>query len=595
MVNRRDLNFVLNELLQIDELSKEDFFANHDTETFTAVIDAAEALAKNLFEPHAALSDEKEPVLKDNGVSIIPEVAAALQEYYESGFGSAAMPAQWDGMQLPWTVSQACNALFMSANISTASYPLLTNAAANMLLEFGSEKQRARFLPQMLDGRSFGTMCLSEPQAGSSLADIRTRANRVTGDEYQVSGNKMWISCGDHELSENVIHMVLAKIPGGPHGVKGLSLFIVPKFHVQDNGERGERNDVAVAGINHKMGYRGTVNCLLNFGENGRCLGYLIGEPHQGMRYMFKMMNEARIGVGLGAACIGYAGYRCSLAYAKDRPQGRLPGQRNTASPQVPIIDHADIRRLLLSQKASVEGALALCLYCASLVDQSRICTAEKQQQIIELLDILTPIAKSWPAEYCLEANKNAIQVLGGYGYTREYPAERLYRDNRLNAIHEGTHGIQALDLLGRKVQMGGGHAFEQLVGSMEDCAHETEDHPAFIVHSTELKDACHHLRLTTAHLTQQMADGQIDLALANATLYLHSFGHIVIAWMWLRMAVVADKARTQASEPDASFYQGKLSACQYFFRYELPNARSQLRLLVSADDTCLNVPTEAL
>ena len=312
----------------------------------------------------------------------------------------------------------------------------------------------------MLAGRFSGTMCLSEPQAGSSLADIVTRAESRDDGTYRLFGSKMWISGGDHELTENIVHLVLAKIPGGPAGTKGISLFVVPKFLVDADGNIGQRNDVVLAGLNHKMGFRGITNTVLNFGE-GRfrpggepgAVGYLVGEPHRGITYMFRMMNEARLGIGMGAVALGYTGYLKSLEYARERPQGRPVTASDPSTPQVPIIDHPDVKRMLLAQKSYVEGALALGLYCARLVDLAHSAeTDEERDTTTLLLDILTPVAKSWPSQWCLEANNLAIQVLGGYGYTREYDVEQHYRDNRLNPIHEGTHGIQSLDLLGRKV-----------------------------------------------------------------------------------------------------------------------------------------------
>ena len=260
---------------------------------------------------------------------------------------------------------------------------------------------------------------------------------------------------GEHELGGNIVHMLLAKIPGGPPGTKGISLFIVPKFRVDADGQVGARNGVTLAGLNHKLGYRGTTNCLLNFGEDGECIGELVGAPHEGMRQMFRMMNEARIGVGIAAAAIGYAGWRAALAYARERTQGRAMGQRDPATPMVPLVAHADVRRMLLRAKSYAEGALALCLYSARLVDEAHDGDAEAQA----LLDLLTPIVKAWPSDYALAANDIAIQVLGGAGYTRDFQVERLWRDNRLNAIHEGTNGIQALDLLGRKILGDGGKA----------------------------------------------------------------------------------------------------------------------------------------
>ena len=591
LVNRRDLDFVLYELLNIESLNTTERYAGQDRALYEATIDAAETLAEEKFATHAAESDEHEPKLEGGRVRLIPAIKDATDAYVEAGFMGMSMDAEAGGMQLPWTIAQACAAYFCAANIATIAYPFITIAAANLLSKFGSEAQQARYLAPLVEGRFFGTMVLSEPQAGSSLADIRTRAVPTDDGHYLITGNKMWTSAADHELSDNIIHMVLAKIPGGPPGVKGISLFIVPKFLVNDDGSLGERNDVRVAGLNHKMGYRGTVNAVFNLGEQGGAKGWLLGEAHQGLSYMFHMMNEARVGVGLGAVALGYTGYLHSLKYARERPQGRHAANKDPASPQVPIVEHADIRRLLLAQKAAVEGGLALALYCAQLIDLERTCTvAGERDRLNLLLDLLTPVVKSWPSEFCLEANKHAIQILGGYGYTRDYPLERFYRDNRLNPIHEGAHGIHGLDLLGRKVAMREGAALSALLSEIDFTLSAAAVLPALTAHCTQLAAVVSQLKTTTARLGLLRDGGEAPRALANAGIYLDTFGQVVIGWMWLRMAVTAARKLPQASGSELDFYTGKLHACQYFFRYELVKAGERLSLLATADDTCLSM-----
>ena len=323
LVNRRDLEFLLYECLRAEELTKRERYADHDRETFDAVIDAAEKLATDLFEPHAAELDENEPLFEDGRITIIPAVKEALEAFCDGGFMGAAVDEEYGGMQLPWVIAQACSAYFNAANISTTAYPFLTVAAANMLAAFGSDEHKERYLRPLVAGRFFGTMALSEPQAGSSLSDIRTKATPTGAGHYLITGNKMWISAAEHDLSENIIHLVLTKIPGGPPGVKGISLMLVPKFRLDPDGKPGAFNNVKCIGVNHKMGYRGTVNTALSFGDDGECHGYLIGKEHQGLAYTFNMMNEARVGVGLGAAALGYTGYLHSLEYARERLQGR--------------------------------------------------------------------------------------------------------------------------------------------------------------------------------------------------------------------------------------------------------------------------------
>jgi butyryl-CoA dehydrogenase len=592
LLSRRDLEFLLYEWLDVEALSARPRFADHSRETFDGALDAAERIAIDFFLPHRRKSDVEEPSFDGERVHVPPEVRQAWTAFAEAGLLAAEQDVEHGGMQLPVVVDKACFAYVLAANAGFAGYPLLAVANANLLLAHGTPAQIDAFVRPVFEGRYAGTMCLSEPQAGSSLADIRTRAepdgDSPLGPRYRLFGNKMWISGGEHEVTENIVHLVLAKIPGGPPGVKGISLFIVPRRLVAADGTSGERNDVALAGLNHKMGYRGTVNTLLNFGEGrfrpeGRAgaVGYLVDEPHRGLACMFHMMNEARIGVGLGAVALGYAGYLESLEYARGRPQGRPLAARDPSSPPVPIVQHADVRRMLLAQKAYVEGGLALTLYCARLVDEQR--TAEDAAQRADaglLLEILTPIAKSWPSQWCLAANDLAIQVLGGYGYTRDYPLEQLYRDNRLNPIHEGTHGIQGLDLLGRKVVMDGGRALALLGARMEaSVARARASGDADLGEwGAALEAAARRMGRVTRTLH---AAGDPERTLANATVYLEALGHVVVAWVWLEQALAA---RGRAGD----FYDGKRQACRYFFRWELPRTEAQFALLERLDDTTL-------
>lgn len=599
LLSRRDLQFLLYEWLDVESLTRAERYADHSRETFDAALDTCERIATELFAPHNQKADQHEPHFDGNSVAVIEEVGPALRAFADAGLIAAGHDYALGGMQLPAVVEKAGLTYLYAANVATSAYPLLTMGNANLLLAHGSQAQIQAFVKPELEGRYFGTMCLSEPQAGSSLSDIATRADyegeSAFGPQYRVTGNKMWISGGDHELSENIVHLVLAKIPGPDGrlipGVKGISLLLVPKFLVGQDGTLGERNDVQLAGINHKMGYRGTVNCLLNFGEGtrhrpggkGGAIGYLVGEAHRGLAYMFHMMNEARIGVGLGAVALGYTGYLHALEYARNRPQGRPIGNegKDPSSPQTRIVHHADVKRMLLAQKSYVEGALAFNLYCARLVDQARVATgASERAELTRLLDILTPIAKSWPSQWCLAANDLAIQVHGGYGYTRDYKVEQFYRDNRLNPIHEGTHGIQGLDLLGRKVVAENGAAFKLLASRVAETVGKARAHENLAESAGVLGQRFQRLSEVTRIL---WSAGEAQLTLANATVYLEAFGHIAIAWIWLEQALAAE-----AKEGD--FYEGKRSAMRYFFRWELPKVDAQLDLLASLDRTALDM-----
>ena len=588
ILSAHDLRFLLYEWLDTEELTNRERYAEHSRETFDAMLELSERIATEHFAPHNKLNDTNEPTFDGERVQIIPEVSAALKAFNDAGLLFGAVDAELGGMQLPVVVTQACLAWFQAANPGTASYPLLTGGAANLLAAHGSAEQIGTFVRPMLEGRFTGTMCLSEPQAGSSLADLTTRAEPRPDGSYRLFGNKMWISGGDHELTENIVHLVLARIPGGPPGVKGISLFVVPKFLVDAEGNIRERNDVVLAGLNHKMGYRGTTNTLLNFGEGGHrpggeagAVGYLVGEPHRGLTYMFHMMNGARISVGLGATAIGYTGYLHSLEYARTRLQGRPLRSKDPAEPPVPIIEHADVRRMLLAQKSYVEGALALCLYCARLVDEQRTGDAAARERASLLLEVLTPIAKSWPSQYCLAANDLAIQVHGGYGYTRDYDVEQFYRDNRLNPIHEGTHGIQGLDLLGRKVVMEDGAALRLLaetIGATIERATAVGGEAA--TYGAALQAA---LGRVTGVIARLYGSGDVEVALANSTVYLQAFGHVVVAWLWLEQLLAA-------GNNEGDFYDGKRQAARFFFRWELPRTGPQLDLLESLDTTTLDM-----
>lgn len=579
LMSRRDLDFLLFEWLAVDELTKRPRFAEHSRETFSDVLDLCADLATRYFAPHNKKSDQNEPSFDGTTVTVIPEVKQALDAFAAADLIGMAMDHSMGGSQLPASVAQAGFSWFSAANISTAGYLMLSIANANLVTKFGTADQVDRFVKPMLAGRFTGTMALSEPQAGSSLADIVTRAEPQNDGSYRLFGSKMWISGAEHEMSENIVHLVLAKIPGGPAGTKGISLFIVPKYLVDADGALGARNDVAISGLNHKMGQRGITNTVLNF--NGAA-GYLVGEPHRGIVYMFHMMNEARLGVGMGAVSLGYTGYLKSVQYALERPQGRSIASKDPASPQVPIVEHADVRRMLLAQKSYVEGALALALYCARLVDwQDSAESDDERDQAGLLLDILTPVAKSWPSQWCLEANSLAIQVLGGYGYTREYDVEQHYRDNRLNPIHEGTHGIQSLDLLGRKVTQRGGASLVAVGMSIAQTAAAAD---AVGGESAELAAALDgSWRRLVAVTTAMFASGDIEAAMANSAVYLEAFGHIVIAWMWLEQFLAA-------GDQPGDFYDGKRQAARYFFRYELPRTLPQLQLLESLDRTTLDM-----
>lgn len=591
--SRRDLDFILNDYLQASSLCEYQRYAELDADTFNEILNTAEKLAEELFYTHAVKSDANPPIFEEGRAILIPEIKQAMDAFCENGFIAASFRPEHGGLGLPEVIAQAALAIFMTANVPSTAYGTLTVGAGRLIESFGSEEQKQRYLLPMVEGRFFGTMCLSETHAGSSLADIRTRAEQQDDGSYRLFGSKMWISTGEHDISENIIHMVLAKLPGAPAGVKGISMFLVPRRNLDTEGNSAERNDVVLAGLNHKMGFHGSVNTVLNFGDNGGAYAELIGEPHKGMFYMFQMMNEARIGVGLSAAALSVAGYHEACKYAKDRRQGRHLDSKDPASPMVPIIEHADIKRMLLKSKVYAEGGLALCLYAARLMDETHVQQDEAAQRAFALLDLLTPIVKSWPSEFGLQANDLAIQVHGGYGYTKDYSVERLYRDNRLNSIHEGTKGIHGIDLLGRKVLQNRGEALDFLLEDMRNSiANIRDDRLADNLqnYAASLEVSCGVVSDTSRKLLLSVSEKGIKACMANATIYMDMLGHLVVAWIWLQQAHIATQKLADDPIPsDEVFFNAKVGACHYFFTYELPMVHTQCALLNEIDESCLN------
>ncbi|MPY66449.1 acyl-CoA dehydrogenase [Deinococcus sp. SDU3-2] len=589
-LSRRDLQFQLYEVLDTAALPQRPRFAEHSREVYDDVLNLAYSVAERHFANHLREADVHEPHVVDGKVKLPPQMADAMRAFREAGFFNAHHDEELGGLQLPWVVMQAVQAHFQAANISTSGYPFLTIGNANLLREFASEGQQSKYLTPLLEGRWFGTMALSEPHAGSGLADITTTATPKEDGTYSITGTKMWISGGEHELSENIVHLVLARIKGAPAGVKGISLFIVPRYRVGEDGRPGESNHVVLAGLNHKMGYRGTTNTLLNFGEGGETVGEIVGEPGQGLAQMFRMMNEARIGVGMGAVMLGYAGYLASLEYARERRQGRSPGNKDPHAEPVSIIQHPDVRRMLLRQKSFVEGGLALGLYASSLVDDLHTGPEEGRGDTGLLLDLLTPVVKSWPSKYSQETLSDAIQVMGGAGYTRDYPVELYYRDNRLNPIHEGTEGIQALDLLGRKVTQSGGRGLTVLLERMSADLAASEELEGVAEIRTALATAVAQSTAALRGLLAQAPTLGPDRFLANAHSALEMLGHTVVGWMWLRQAAVAARKLPEARGEGADFYRGKLHAARFFAVHELPKVKAHADLLASADPTTLEM-----
>ena len=581
--SERNLKFLLYEVFDTPSLTQYPYYADHSRESFDMALETAMKIGKNLMKPKLAEMDKNPPEFVNGKVKVHPVVRNVMKECGEGGWIAAPFPFDLGGQQLPLMISGACRFIISAANYSASVYPFLTTGAAHLILSFGSPEMVATYVPKMFSGEWQGTMALTEPQAGSSLADITTTADPTDQSYYRLRGQKIFISAGDHDGVDNVIHLMLAKIKGAPAGVKGISLFIVPQKRIE-NGQLVP-NDVNTAGIYHKLGYRGAPITQLSMGENNDCRAYLVGEPHKGLMYMFQMMNEARIDVGLGATAIASAAYYASLEYAKERPQGRRLTSKDPTQPQIPIVQHADIRRLLLFQRAVVEGSLALILQCAWYADLGRVLTGEEKEKCELLLDLLTPVAKSYPSEMGIPSVSAGLQILGGYGYCDEFPLEQFYRDARIHPIHEGTTGIQGITLLGRNVTMKNGQAFKLFHAEVQSTIKKAEEVPELKPYAQELKEALDKLTKVTLHLIGIAQSKGPDVFLADSTLYLEFFGILSVAWQWLLQALSIRKALGQSpAGADADFYQGKFYAFRYFLRYELPKVEGLAKRLMDGD-----------
>lgn len=585
-VSERNLRFLLYEVFDASSLLEYKRYAEHSREVFDMIFETALKLGRDLFKPTFREMDKNQPEFVEGRVKVHPKVKEIMRICGEGGWISATAPAELGGQQLPSIVGFVPMFIYSAANYAASVYPYLTAGAAHLIYAFGKEDLINSYIPNMYAGRWQGTMALTEPQAGSSLSDITTVAEPTDHGYYRIRGQKIFISTGDHDCVENIVHLLLARIAGAPAGVKGISLFVVPKLRPD-----GIFNDVQVTGIYHKMGYRGAPITHLSFGDNNDCRGYLVGLPNRGLSHMFQLMNEARIAVGIAATGIASAAYYTALEYARERPQGRPPAAKDPLSLQIPIIEHPDVKRMLLFQRAIVEGSLSLLLQCGKYVDMEKVLEGDEKENYTLLLEILTPIAKTYPAEMGILAVSQALQCLGGYGYCDEFPLEQLYRDARIHTIHEGTTGIQGLDLLGRKMIMKNGKAAVLFLKEVGGTIGIAKEDPTLKPYAEKLEEAVDKLKKVTAHLVGLAMQGKIDLFLADATLYLEFFGIIAIGWQWLLQALAAQKALCgNPAVSDMKFYQGKLHTFRYFFCYELPKIEGLTESLLTSNGLTLEM-----
>ena len=584
LLDDRDVDFLLYDVLHADRLVELPGFAEHGRETFDLLLRTTRRFAREVLYPAYKPMDEATPVLANGRVTVHPRMRAIYPKLVELGLINASRPAAVGGMDLPLTISTAAMAYLMAANVSAAGFAFLTTGAAHLIEAFGDEALKATYMAPMYDGTWTGTMALTEPQAGSSLTDVKTTATPTAAGHYLIRGSKTFISGGDHDLTENIVNLTLARIEGAPPGIKGVSLFVVPRRRPE--GEGLVDNDVQTAGVIHKIGWRGLPSVILSFGEASDCHGFLLGEPHKGINYMFQMMNEARILVGVSAAATASAAYHEAVGYARMRPQGRKALARDPSAPQIPIIEHADVRRMLLRQKAIVEGALGLALATSRYADlAAHAATPEARARAATLLDLLTPIAKSVPAEKGFEANTLSVQVHGGYGYSSEYLPEAWLRDQKLNSIHEGTTGIQSMDLLGRKAVAGGGAALQALLEEIAETAARARTALVPVAWIDAVTRAGASVAALTGELGGYGASGDVEKMMLHSVDYLELFSILVTSWQWLLQAAAAQECLAR-KDTLADFYEGKLCAAQYWISTEIPRIAALAELCRSAEDS---------
>jgi alkylation response protein AidB-like acyl-CoA dehydrogenase len=608
--SRRNLDFTLFEVLNIADLTKQAYFNAHDADTFAFTLDMAEDIANKTMRPNFADSDRNQPELVDGQVKVHQGVHEFVKTFSEAGLMAAPFPNEFGGIQLPKTMSAAIEFVMGSAHNSFVMYTDLTKGAANLILTFGTDEQKQAYLPKMLAGEWLGTMCLTETQAGSSLSDITTMAYPQADGTYKIVGQKIFISAGDHDYSDNIIHAVLARIEGAPKGTKGISLFIVPKFDVgfgmsdvgtvpKSETRNPKSNDVTSIGIYHKMGQKATPAMHLEFGAKNDCTGYLLGEANRGLPQMFLMMNSARLGVGMGGINVSSAAYYASLQYAQERPQGRRLTEKNALGEPTFIINHPDVRRMLLLQKAVVEGGLSLILHCYKYLDLEKTAydPAEKKRYN-DLLELLTPVAKTYGAEMGFAAVNQGLQVLGGYGYTEDFELEQMLRDVRIMSLYEGTTGIQSLALLGRQIPQHGGKMVDVWLSEVLPDVEAAEGFENLKKYAEILRGSIDEWKNVTNHLLNVANTQNSEVFLSDATLYMELFSNINVAWQWLRQATVAQKAIANGQNvgDDVAFYASKIHTMQFYFHYELPKIKGlAMRLLDPTVLTVLDGETEVI
>lgn len=585
----KTLAFLLNDVHNLEGLLKEERFSFFDKQSIELLLDAVKDFSDSSLFPYIKEMDEKPSVFKDGRVIVHEQFGPVLEKAGEMELIGAFMDEKDGGMQLPLMVFNALYFIMEAANNHVTGYMGLTAGAANLIVTFGTEELKQKYVPKMLEMKWSGTMCLTEPQAGSSLSDITSSAKPVGDGTYSIKGQKIFISASDHQFSDNFIHLVLARVEGAPAGTKGVSLFVVPQYLVNDDGSISDYNHVDVVGEFEKLGQRGYCTNHLAFGDSGESIGYLVGEENKGLTYMFQMMNEARIATGRMGTGIASAAYYASLQYAKERPQGRKlqsTGKKDPDQEQTLIINHPDVKRMLLHQKAIVEGSLSLILECARYVDMQLISEGEEKNNYHLIAEILTPIAKTYPSEAGKDAVDTGLQVLGGYGYMMDFILQQYLRDIRIISIYEGTTGIQSLDLLGRKVTMMEGAALKLLAEEIEATIKTAMSKEELKSYAITLGEGAKLIETCLGHLMPHAMKGNHERYLADATIFMDLFGTVVIGWQWLKMGIAA-------LDQDESFKKSKLHTLEYFFKYEMSRCKGLQKTICHDSDVTVKMGVE--
>lgn len=592
------LRFCLFDIHRVEELLVFDRFLDYDKEAIDMLLDSVKDWADNEAFPYYREMDEKPVVFRDGKILVHPQIGKAMQEAGENGWIGATFDYDQGGLQLPHMVMASMYHIIESANNNINGYMGLTAGAADLIRNFGSKELFDTYGPHMMSGKWGGTMCLTEPQAGSSLSDITTAAYPQDDGTYKIKGQKIFISGGDHEYCENFVHLTLVRIDGAPAGTKGMSLMVVPKFRIEENGSL-EANDVVTVADFQKLGQRGYATTHLVFGENDNCIGYLVGEEHKGLKYMFQMMNGARIDVGLTAASTATAAYYASLQYAKERPQGRKilnHGKKDPNAEPILIIEHPDVRRMLFLQKAIVEGSLSLLIECSKYADLAEYAEGDKAIEAHDFLEFLTPIAKTYPSEKGIDSISNGLQILGGYGFCMDFPLQQYYRDIRIMTLYEGTTGIQSLDLLGRKITMKNGEVLAKFLGKMQAKMEEATKYDELESYVEVLKSKINEIQSCLSFLVPLAIKKEFEKYLADATIFMEMTSTLVIGYQWLKMAVKAKEAMVLGKGPfTRDFYESKIHTMKFFFKYEMPKISACAETILNPETLTIKEETKEL